>query len=56
MQTVKYEIMSGFPVQLDELYFVAAYIYASKSNKNGPVAQIETYVLMFSVSLCSSRL
>ena len=50
------EIMSGFPVEFDELYFVAANLYASKSNKHGPVALIESYVLMFSVSLCSSRL
>ena len=48
--------MSGFPIEFDELYFVAAYLFASKSIKHGPVALIETYVLMFSVSLCSSRL
>ena len=36
------EIMSGFPVEVDELYFVAAYLYASKSNKGGHVALIET--------------
>ena len=45
--------MSGFPVEFDELYFVAAYLYAIKSIKHGPVALVETYVLMFSASLCS---
>ena len=48
--------MSGFPVEFDELYFVAAYLYANKSAKDASVALIETYVFMFSVSLCSSRL
>ena len=43
--------MSGFPIEFDELYFVAAYLFASKSIKHGPVALIETYVLMFSVSV-----
>ena len=49
------EIMSGFPVEFDELYFVAAYLYASKSIKHGSVALVEAYVLMFSASLCSSH-
>ena len=49
------EIMSGFPVEFDELYFVAAYLYASKSIKHGTVALVEAYVLMFSASLCSSH-
>ena len=49
------EIMSGFPVEFDELYFVAAYLYASKSIKHGPVALVEAYVLMFSASLCTSH-
>ena len=49
------EIMSGFSVEFDELYFVAAYLYAIKSTKHGPVALVETYVLMFSASLCSSH-
>ena len=48
------EIMSGFPVEFDEIYFVAAYLYASKSIKHGPVALVETYV-MFSASLGSSH-
>ena len=47
--------MSGFPAQLAKLYFVAGYLYANKSAKDGPEALIETYVLMFSVSLYSSR-
>ena len=45
--------MSGFHVEFDEFYFVAAYLYASNSIKPGPVALVETYVLMFSASLCS---
>ena len=49
------ENMSGFPVEFDELYFVAAYLYASKSIKHGPVALVEAYVLMFSASLCSAH-
>ena len=44
------EIMSGFPVEFDELYFVAAYLYAYLY-----VALVEAYVLMFSASLCSSH-
>ena len=48
--------MSGFPSQFTKHYFVAAYLYANKSAKDAPVALIETYVFMFSVSLCSSRL
>ena len=47
--------MSGFHVEFDEFYFVAAYLYASISIKPGPVALVETYVLMFSASLCSSH-
>ena len=47
--------MSDFPVEFDELYFVAAYLYASTSIKHGPVALVEAYVLMFSASLCSSH-
>ena len=50
------EIVSGFPSQFTKHYFVAAYLYANKSAKDAPVALIETYVFMFSVSLCSSRL
>ena len=50
------EIVSGFPSQFTKHYFVAEYLYANKSAKDAPVALIETYVFMFSVSLCSSRL
>ena len=45
----------NFPVEFDELYFVAAYLYASQSIKHGPVALVEAYVLRFSASLCSSH-
>ena len=47
--------MSGFHVEFDEFYFVAAYLYASNSIKPEPVALVETYVLVFSASLCSSH-
>ena len=47
--------MSGFPAELAKHYLVAAYFYANKSAKDGPVDLIDTYVLMFSVSLCSPR-
>ena len=49
------EIMSGFPAEFTKHYFVAAYLYVNKSTKDGPVALIKTYVLMYSVSLCSLR-
>ena len=49
------EIESDFPAEFAKHYFVAAYLYANISAKDGPVALIETDSLMFSVSLCSSR-
>ena len=48
--------MSGFSSEFAKHYFVAAYLYANKSAKDGPVASIETYVLMFSVSVYSTHL
>ena len=37
--------MSGFPIE-----YVAAYLFANKLAKDGPVALIETHVLMLRVS------
>ena len=45
---------SGFSAEFAKHCCVAMYLYANKLAKDGPVALIETYVLMFHVSLCSS--
>ena len=47
--------MSGFPAEFAKHCFVSAYLLANKLAKDGPVALMETYVLTFRVSLCSSR-
>ena len=47
--------MSVCPVEFAEYYFITVYLYANKCTKDGPVALIETYVLKFCVSLCSSH-